>query len=56
LSELLEQARKYYKSAPDEAKKMTGRFADPKIPAAEAAAWTATVRVLLNLDEFITRE
>jgi hypothetical protein len=26
------------------------------IPPAEAAAWTAVARVLLNLDEFITRE
>jgi len=56
LDDLLEQARKYYQASPDEAKKMIGRFADPKIPAAETAAWTATVRVLLNLDEFITRE
>jgi hypothetical protein len=26
------------------------------VPAAESAAWVATLRVLLNLDEFITRE
>jgi len=26
------------------------------VPDAETAAWIATLRVLLNLDEFITRE
>ena len=26
------------------------------VPDAETAAWVATLRVLLNLDEFITRE
>lgn len=60
LADLLNDARKYYASAPDEATKMIGRFApkktEPKTAAAEQAAWTATVRVLMNLDEFITRE
>ncbi|MCE9603374.1 MAG: PSD1 and planctomycete cytochrome C domain-containing protein [Planctomycetia bacterium] len=56
LQGLLDDARSYYQAAPQEAVKMNGRFADAKISATEAAAWTATVRVLLNLDEFITRE
>jgi mono/diheme cytochrome c family protein len=60
LAALLGEARKYYQSAPDEATKMIGRFApkktEPKTLVAEQAAWTATVRVLMNLDEFITRE
>lgn len=59
LAALLGEARKYYQAAPDEATKMIGRFADKKSDAklaAEQASWTATVRVLMNLDEFITRE
>ena len=56
LDNLLDKARQYYKYNPEEAERMIGRFAKPAIAAAEAAAWTATVRVLLNLDEFITRE
>ena len=60
LAALLGEARKYYQTAPNEATKMIGRFTDKKKPdaklAAEQAAWTATVRVLMNLDEFITRE
>jgi mono/diheme cytochrome c family protein len=56
LDNLLENAREYYKDHPEEAEQMIGRFAVPTVADAEAAAWTATVRVLLNLDEFITRE
>jgi hypothetical protein len=35
---------------------LLGRHAPPNVPAEEAAAWIAAVRVVLNLDEFITRE
>jgi mono/diheme cytochrome c family protein len=42
LAQLLEKARAHY-----------GSSADPKN---ELAAWTATVRIVLNMDEFITRE
>ncbi len=56
LDTLLDNARTYYRDHPEEAAEMIGRFAAPTVPNAEAAAWTATVRVLLNLDEFITRE
>ena len=56
LDTLLDNARAYYRDHPEEAAEMIGRFAAPTVPNSEAAAWTATVRVLLNLDEFITRE
>jgi mono/diheme cytochrome c family protein len=48
LSNLLKQSRSYYTAHAAEAKVLNGD--------AEASAWTATARVLLNLDEFITRE
>jgi len=56
LDNLLDKARQYYKGNPEGAEELVGRFAIPSIPNHETAAWTATVRVLLNLDEFITRE
>ena len=48
LANLLKQSRDYYAAHAAEAKAFNGD--------AEASAWTATARVLLNLDEFITRE
>jgi len=52
LGRLLDQARTYYTAHPDEAK-MLARDATPAI---EVAALAATVRIVLNTDEFITRE
>ena len=48
LINLLKQARTYYATHALEAKDFNGNE--------EASAWAATVRVMLNLDEFITRE
>ena len=45
-----------YQAHPEEAKKMIGSHAAPDMPPAENAAWVLTMRMLLNLDEFITRE
>ncbi|PYV12980.1 MAG: hypothetical protein DMG07_15770 [Acidobacteria bacterium] len=53
---VLDTARRYYAAHRDEAKSLLGRHAPPTVPAEEAAAWIAAVRVVLNLDEFITRE
>jgi len=53
---LLSEARVWYASHPDDAKAAVGDFAAPGVPLAEMAAWVATTRVLLNLDEFLTRE
>ena len=43
-----------FKAAPEEAKMLAGTMPARDLP--EFAAWTALARVLLNLDEFITRE
>ena len=48
LANLLKQTHAYYTAHEAEAKALNGD--------AEASAWAATARVLLNLDEFITRE
>jgi mono/diheme cytochrome c family protein len=53
---LLEASREWYASRPAEAETMTGPGLPDGVAAAEAAAWTATVRIILNLDEFISRE
>jgi hypothetical protein len=52
LTGLLSTARAWYLQHPEEAKEMAGDVT----PAAEAAAWAATARIVLNTDEFITRE
>ena len=52
LTALLGKAREYYVAHPDEAKKMAGHLT----PACEAAALTAAARIVMNTDEFITRE
>jgi len=48
LRKLLDGARKYYKTHETEAIAYNG--------GTEASAWAATARVMLNMDEFITRE
>jgi hypothetical protein len=53
LGRLLEQSRGYYQKHPDDAAALTKGSADS---GPELAAWTVTVRALLNTDEFITRE
>ncbi|MFN0053724.1 MAG: PSD1 and planctomycete cytochrome C domain-containing protein [Planctomycetales bacterium] len=56
LDKLLKQQRAEFAAHPQDAEQLT----PPLIPVAanvqEFAAWTAVARVLLNLDEFITRE
>jgi hypothetical protein len=56
LDRLLNDSRAYYQSQLEDAKTMTGPYALPGIPPHESAAWAATARILLNMDEFITRE
>ena len=50
LETLAQESMAFYTSHPGEAAKLVGK------PDAEWAAWTAVARVVLNLDEFITRE
>jgi hypothetical protein len=56
LAELLKEARDWYVGNPADAGLLAGGAAPAGVPEAEFAAWTATVRILLNADEFITRE
>jgi hypothetical protein len=56
LARLLERQRASFAQSPDDAKKLTPAKLPPGIEAKEYAAWTMLARVLLNLDEFITRE
>lgn len=45
---LLADSRSWYEKHPEDAKTFAGDV--------ETAAWTATVRIMLNMDEFLTRE
>jgi Protein of unknown function (DUF1553)/Protein of unknown function (DUF1549)/Planctomycete cytochrome C len=56
LESLLDHARDFYRDHPEEVEAFVGDYTVPGVPKAEVASWIATVRVLINLDEFITRE
>ncbi|NOY42675.1 MAG: DUF1549 domain-containing protein [Planctomycetes bacterium] len=55
LEGLLLEARNFYKDHPDDAVKLTGPHQVDDIAPAENAAWVATTRVIMNMDEFVTR-
>ncbi len=54
--DLLREARDYYRKHDEEAAALAGDVPMADVSTGELAAWTATTRVLLNLDEFLTRE
>jgi len=54
--DLLDEGRRYYEKQPDAAQAMTGKYVAAGVSPTETAAWAATLRMVLNLDEFITRE
>ena len=56
LQSVLVASRDYYASQADEAKQLVGEHRAENVSLAENAAWVATLRVVLNLDEFLTRE
>ena len=56
LTALLADARAYYRAHADEAKAMTGKYTAKDQSPEESAAWVATARIVLNMDECITRE
>ena len=56
LAELLKTAREWYRAHTDDAKQLVGTYASSGVALDETAAWIATARILLNLDESITRE
>jgi hypothetical protein len=53
---LLKVARTWYSSHADDAKSLVGNYPTKGTAHAESAAWVATCRIMLNMDEFITRE
>jgi len=56
LSQFVQQQKEHYQSATEDAKAVAPKTLPKETTVAEAAAWTTLSRVLLNLDEFITRE
>ena len=56
LAQLLDSERQKFKAAPEEAKAIASKKMLPLTDVAQLAAWTTVSRVLLNLDETITRE
>ena len=53
---LLGAARKWYTEHADDAKALVGNYSTKGTAADESAAWVATCRIMLNMDEFLTRE
>jgi hypothetical protein len=56
LLEFLEYQKGYFQQHTEAARRIAFPHRPEEITTTQAAAWTATARVLLNLDEFITRE
>jgi hypothetical protein len=56
LTQLLDSEEKKFAAAPDDAKKLVPEKARQAPAVTQLAAWTTVSRVLLNLDEMITRE
>jgi hypothetical protein len=56
LSDLLSASREFYQAHPADAQKLVGHSTINGSTPDETAAWIVTARILLNLDEFITRE
>ncbi len=56
LARFVEAQRKRFRARPQQAAAATRPDRPKGVTDIDAAVWTATARVLLNLDEFITRE
>lgn len=56
LQALLDDSKSWYADHPDQAGLLIGKETISGVPSETAAAWISVARVLLNLDEFITRE
>jgi hypothetical protein len=56
LHRLYETLLRQCRSDPEAAAKLAGPLKPPSADEAEAAAWVALARTILNLDEFLTRE
>ena len=53
---LLQASRECFAEDTERAKQLVGQYSHQDGAVEELASWTATLRVLLNLDEFITRD
>jgi hypothetical protein len=53
---LLSESRNWYRTHSDQAKQLVASDSVPGVAMEENAAWIATARILINLDEFITRD
>src|SRR5205085_513373 len=56
LGRLFEELLHTCRSHPEAAAKLAGAAQPARLDLAEAAAWVALARTVLNLDEFVTRE
>jgi hypothetical protein len=56
LEEYFEQQQRHFRAHPEAAQQAGPRELPAAVSTADAAAYTAVARVVLNLDEFITRE
>jgi hypothetical protein len=56
LLSLVNQHRSDFAASPKDAEQLAAGMTPPPENTIEFATWTAVSRVLLNLDEFITRE
>jgi hypothetical protein len=52
----LATSREYYRTHPDDAKLLVQKCPTEQLGPEENAAWVATVRMVMNLDEFIVRD
>ncbi len=53
--QLLNTAREYYQAHPQDADQLVKQHPVPTVDGAELAAWITTLRMVLNLDEFLVR-
>jgi hypothetical protein len=56
LARLHDELTQTYRDKPEAAAKLLGKMKFGGVDSAEAAAWVALARTLMNLDEFVTRE
>jgi hypothetical protein len=54
LRKLLEDNQDYFQENAEDAKSLSGKNVTAESAAPEMAAWIATIRVITNLDEFVT--
>jgi hypothetical protein len=56
LQKLLATQRHWFREHAEDARALAGNYSSPGVDARETAVWVALCNVVLNLDEFLTRE